>query len=287
MPIDPKELIRQIKADQELLEEIADEMEAAIFAALREAEKKLWPSVEQLMQDAPVFYDMTERERLAWWGQNRGDLDDIMVASGYGAAVNGYMRKMPAIAEASARLMVTGGATGFEGFRSELLAEFSRQVRSRFTFLGTEAHRRLEAVFFDAVITGRIKSAALGDIRGTITGSYPWGNRRGLYRWHAGTYARTAHFQTSRKLMAAQARQEGLTQRLYVGPLDSKTREFCQQLVGQTFTVSEIEQMDNGQTGPVITDGGGWNCRHQWAPVSGQVANALAGEQQVELLRAA
>lgn len=287
MAIDPEEVIRQLLQEHAALEAVADEMELAILGAFGASQRDLWPQVRAFMEDAPAFVNMTEKERMAWWATNRGELKDIMLASGYGGAVSEYMRKMPQVARLSGRLMVAGGASDFGGFRPDLVAEFSRQVRSRFAFLGSEAHVRLESTFFDAVITGRVKSRALGTIRGVITGSYPWGDRTGLYEWHAGTYARTAHFQASRKLMAAQAKEAGLDRRLYLGPLDAKTRSFCQGLVGQTFSVDEIEGMDNGQTGPVLTDGGGWNCRHEWVPVSVAVADALAGEEEVEMLRAA
>lgn len=58
------------------------------------------------------------------------------------------------------------------------------------------------------------------------------------------------------------------TRYLYSGPDDEKTREFCQQHVGQTYTRAEIDALDNGQIGPVILTGGGYNCRHVWMEVS-------------------
>lgn len=53
----------------------------------------------------------------------------------------------------------------------------------------------------------------------------------------------------------------------YVGPLDDKTRPFCRLHVGKVFTTDEIARMDNEQGLPVITNLGGWNCRHEWRPV--------------------
>lgn len=50
----------------------------------------------------------------------------------------------------------------------------------------------------------------------------------------------------------------------YVGVLDNLTRTFCRNLVGKQFTLKQIEQMNNGQGLPVLTNGGGWNCRHSW-----------------------
>lgn len=53
----------------------------------------------------------------------------------------------------------------------------------------------------------------------------------------------------------------------YVGVLDDVTRDFCKGLVGKTFRLSEIKQMDNGQGLDVLSSGGGFNCRHDWRAV--------------------
>lgn len=55
---------------------------------------------------------------------------------------------------------------------------------------------------------------------------------------------------------------------LYEGPLDEKTRPFCRERVGRVFTLKEIQAMDNEQGLPVITNLGGYNCRHQFKPVN-------------------
>jgi hypothetical protein len=54
----------------------------------------------------------------------------------------------------------------------------------------------------------------------------------------------------------------------YVGPVDSKIREFCLDHVGKVFTRDRIDQMDNGQLPNVFLTGGGYNCRHMWRRVS-------------------
>lgn len=90
----------------------------------------------------------------------------------------------------------------------------------------------------------------------------------------------------SRSVTAAKAQELGLELFLYVGPDDKVTREFCQDVLegndssefGITgrqppiYTKAEIENMDNGQGGDAMTDCGGYNCRHQWAPLSQEEA---------------
>lgn len=75
----------------------------------------------------------------------------------------------------------------------------------------------------------------------------------------------------SRAVSAAKASELGIDSFEYEGPDDKITRPFCQRtLEGRNppiYTRSEIEAMSNGQDLPVMTYGGGYNCRHQWLPV--------------------
>lgn len=56
--------------------------------------------------------------------------------------------------------------------------------------------------------------------------------------------------------------------RVYVGPDDSRTRDFCEALVGKAFTVAELQPLSNGQTpAHPLVSGGGYNCRHGFVSV--------------------
>ena len=82
------------------------------------------------------------------------------------------------------------------------------------------------------------------------------------------TEARTRLTSFGRELTAVAAEAAGLDHYLYTGPLDGITRSFCRELAGKVFTSSQIGQMRNYQLEPVLTRGGGYNCRHSWSPVS-------------------
>ncbi len=62
---------------------------------------------------------------------------------------------------------------------------------------------------------------------------------------------------------------------LYLGPLDSVTRDFCIELVGTVLTRSEIDKLDNGQLPDVFLTGGGYNCRHSWLAVESRELREL------------
>ena len=72
-----------------------------------------------------------------------------------------------------------------------------------------------------------------------------------------------------RSVQAINADQAGIDLFMYVGPKDGITRPFCRKLVGKVLSKSQINKLNNGQgAGPVLTSGGGYNCRHSWSPVS-------------------
>jgi len=62
----------------------------------------------------------------------------------------------------------------------------------------------------------------------------------------------------------------------YVGQRRPTTRPFCDEMLGQTLSIDEINRLDNSfvsksgkvykQLQPVITYCGGWNCIHNWEP---------------------
>lgn len=73
----------------------------------------------------------------------------------------------------------------------------------------------------------------------------------------------------SRSVNLYKAQDLGLDRFLYVGPDDSVTRPFCQERVGNIYTMDQISEWDNGQGLPASIYLGGYNCRHRLAPVRG------------------
>lgn len=79
----------------------------------------------------------------------------------------------------------------------------------------------------------------------------------------------------NRTAIALQAERAGLTLYKYLGPDDDVTRPFCGALLTRDppiYSIDEIDSMDNGQLGDVLVTGGGYNCRHQWRPISDESA---------------
>ena len=72
----------------------------------------------------------------------------------------------------------------------------------------------------------------------------------------------------SRQVEAIQAGDDPETLYLYSHPIDGITRPWCLKHAGRVYSRREIDQMDNGQFGPVFLACGGWNCRGAFVELS-------------------
>lgn len=85
---------------------------------------------------------------------------------------------------------------------------------------------------------------------------------------NANLYVDTSVRQLDRTVTMGTWKEAGIDEFKYFGPKDKKNRDFCSEHIGKTYTLAEIEKMDNGQGLPVLVYMGGWRCRHTWSPVA-------------------
>lgn len=86
----------------------------------------------------------------------------------------------------------------------------------------------------------------------------------GQLKQHAATLANTSLAGVSSAYNDLSARNAGLDHGWYSGTLTSRTRPFCAYHLDRIYTRDTIAKMSNGMLEPVITYGGGYNCRHHW-----------------------
>ncbi len=79
-------------------------------------------------------------------------------------------------------------------------------------------------------------------------------------------YIDTATRQFDRTVTMETWTEAGINRFEYFGPKDNKNRPFCEDHVGKVYTYDQILKMNNDQSLPVITYGGGWRCRHTFQP---------------------
>jgi len=143
----------------------------------------------------------------------------------------------------------------------EALAVISKQIYNDFSKLGEKYGEKVYDILREGVKTDTPRDVqykrAMREIKKGKQYAYTWINT-----------SENAVNQASR---LTQNIEQGVTRFKYVGP--PADREFCQRLLGKTFTIKEIEQMDHGQGLPVLYYRGGYNCRHRWQPVDGEEEN--------------
>lgn len=88
---------------------------------------------------------------------------------------------------------------------------------------------------------------------------------------HIYTVGNTITASIGRAALLEQSRRDMVQHYRYVGPR-AHARAFCTHLLdqasaGKTWTIDEINRLDNGQGLPVLYFCGGYNCRHRWEPV--------------------
>jgi len=243
---------------------------------LIKAQNTLLQKISQVVAEAPDFGNIAISKRVAWYAGQTDRLNSMIKESGYLKTTANHIKQY----DAFAKLAEQGfKAAGWDSAFCKVPAEYINFVQARdmkyFQFLGNEATGKINNTLFEMSIGGHSRGSMLKELKGVITGEYSWGEKKGLYEWHAGTYARTQSSKTQQAFMNYQAEKVGAENFTYLGPFDGKVRPFCAALLGGTFTKEEIMEMDNGQTGDVFSDGGGWNCRHQWLAVMAELANKL------------
>jgi len=133
--------------------------------------------------------------------------------------------------------------------------------------IGAEVQRQVREEW-QAEITGNSQSQIVSEVQ-RITGTF---------QARAETIANTALSQAQRAYTIESARFLPSQEEVlfgYDGP--SSDRGFCAEILGKAFTREQIARLDNGQGLPVLTSGGGWNCRHSWTPLAGRAAAEIAG----------
>ena len=113
----------------------------------------------------------------------------------------------------------------------------------------------------------------------------------GLLKSRALTVANTALAQAQRRVSLEGAKTIPPNELVFVyqGPEnDAIIRPFCNACVDLAFTKAQINRLDNGQGLSVITNGGGWNCRHTWQPMprSAAIAGGFEVASDMDVQRA-
>lgn len=271
-----KGFVAALKGSVAEMDKLAKHVNDGMLSGLVRAQRNLARRVERFIAEAPALSEMSAQARLAWYGAEGRRFATIVRESGFYSLAQAHLGAFEEMARMSELALMSGGVpTAWANVPKDFIKALQGREMHRFAFFGTEAANKLDDTFMSLMLSGAGRGKMLAELRSVITGEYAWGSRKGLYEWHAGTYVRTSTHRHMQSFMNQQAQEAGLENFLYLGPYDTKTRPFCQPLVGQVLRRSEIEELDNGQSGDAMSDGGGWNCRHEWVAVLDDLAEKM------------
>lgn len=207
-----------------------------------------------------------EQVRVAVLATQLDDLREVVRDAGLDDARAGWMRRYGELADLAEQALARAGVDRADGaLDREAVADAIDALIDRHDeaiFSGRpQAQRILDALHTQvgleshAEVARRIADAEDEAIPGTLTEART-------------RVAEADRFFQEQAVRATEGEGGGELLRVYVGPDDSRTRDFCEALVGKAFTVEQIQSLRNGQT-PThpIHSGGGYNCRHSWLPV--------------------
>lgn len=159
--------------------------------------------------------------------------------------------------------------------------QFERISRNTQIFGGADRDTIAALVNFDTSQVSAIVDSFIGEAQGVLARSVILGEVPDLGQFedldsslarNLSTEIRTLFNSFGRTVTAAKANELGFTLFEYQGPEDEVTRDFCEDLLisrnPPIYSLEEISSFDNGQGLDVLTFGGGYNCRHRWAPIS-------------------
>lgn len=180
---------------------------------------------------------------------------------------------------------------GLSGVYDEQLA----QIRDEYARLGVENvfgavdTKVVEAmVVSDFSVVGKQVERHVGSlrselIRSIVTGGKPFADIiaektdefSGRLQSNLNTEINTAVSGFHRTVTITKADELGIDKFIYLGPQDQITREFCKPKIGKAFTRDEIQRLNNRQGLDPFVYAGGYNCRHQWRPISDERFESL------------
>ncbi len=226
-----------------------------LAAVLRSIERRLRPLVVQASEGSP-----TSIIRAAQANRTRKGIEQVLTDSGYPSlAESAYGKRLdPIVANVLTTRRLAQNAARLSGAFDARVQAIKMLHETDLLDEGDEIARALWQAVIRGVFGARDVDAILLDLGDILDASD--GQIRTLYDTSVSIFGR--------QVEALQAGDDPEAVFLYAGPMDKKTRKFCEERVGKVYTRAEIDAMDNGQIDNVFLTGGGYNCRHTFMEVS-------------------
>lgn len=221
-----------------------------------EAIKALERTMRQLERDMTSLLDQGRQLAAADVALSRQQIEQVLMDSGYmettGTLLNeGYQA---AIDEAQQVYLETYGENFlFAETSLERLNAIKQLDLAQYAQLGDNFSTTMSRVMTNLQFGSLDFNEAVQEMRDMVD---QLGN-------HAKTWVTTGLSGVYSDSSVMLAEDNGITEFIYVGPMDTLTRPFCREHLNQTKTKAQWDELDNNQILPVSVYRGGFNCRHQ------------------------
>jgi len=254
-----EELLRQIKRLNTGIDGISDELVAAIEKYQRNYERALY-KVNFDIKDGYIKTNLSNYSKATSIdGMNK--LGFRQLAIDHISEYNSVANKQIIFAQS------LGIATDLSFKDLEILKKLQELDLAALYSQGEALDNAIKKALVNGIASGSNYDDMIGNISDTLLGA---GETTGMLAKYADTYLRTSLFGLSRMVdKEIYEKAGGYSKYLYVGPIDKRTREFCIEHVGNSYTEAEIEQFPNENDSGLDPwfSPGGWNCRHRLIPV--------------------
>lgn len=253
---------------------IVDALRSGVSERIDDIVAELIDLLEQYLDDA----DALSIGQLASLNQ-LDDLIEIVHAAGLDLLEEDVLQKVRSVSGViSKQLDASGLGVGAVTLdEAALQAYVSFKVRDVTDTFARGAAKSIQSAWVDSTFTGKPLREALADATAAAVGDL-----QDMTPSQVETHVGTAVSSIDRAITAQLTTDDDAIVYLYVGPLDEVVRKSCQWIVSKWATKEQIARLDNGQTPNVLITGGGWNCRHSWAPIKKSIAIKRGLEQVSE-----
>ncbi|WP_291981922.1 hypothetical protein [Luteitalea sp.] len=239
----------------------------ALVDVLRRVERRL-PS---LLADAEAG-QATAALTAARLGRTRTSLRQLLAEAGYddlatvaaSAAVSRTLRRL-GLTSAAYRRALAFETAGRPAAMAALLTALRETARLDILGHGDVVATALWRATVRGTLGAEPPAALLSQLAAVLDGEQ--GRAATLYDTNVSIVQRLS-VQAVPSVPGDTATDRGAPLYVFVGPVDEVIRPFCLRHVGRVYTRAEIDALDNGQLPNTFVTGGGYNCRHLWAPIS-------------------
>lgn len=161
-----------------------------------------------------------------------------------------------------------GFVADYTGVDKDVLKALQQNTWNTFNQFGLATQEKLVDSMYSSILGNLPYTQLVDDVRGLLSG---FEGKTGNMARYADLYASDATMNFHTEVTLKKATDIGISNFLYYGNVMKTTRPFCRERVGNVYSKEEIEGWDalswQGQSGPAMTNRGGYNCRHSWVPV--------------------